>query len=129
MPGLTAEVATTTTTTTHCTRSSKLGQKIVELNPIRPQLQMKCNNGGSNNNNNPFPLDNKSLLSPVHCCAIFRVSARFGSSVLVTGGLLLLSELEVLAARDDELLLLLALLALQPKGNLLCGLGLDESWE
>lgn len=44
--------------------------------------------------------------------------------VLVTGGLLLLAELEVLAACDDELLLGLALLALQPEGHLLGGLGL-----
>lgn len=74
----------------------------------------------------PFPSTKKSLLSPVQCCAMLRVSARFSSSVLVTSGLLLLSELEVLAARDDELLLRLALLALQPKGHLLGGLGLSE---
>lgn len=44
----------------------------------------------------------------------------------MTSGLLLLSELEVLAARDDELLLSLALLALQPKGHLFGGLGLYD---
>ena len=44
--------------------------------------------------------------------------------VLVTSRLLLLAELEVLAARDDKLLLGLALLALQPKGHLLGGLSL-----
>lgn len=42
----------------------------------------------------------------------------------MTSRLLLLPELEVLAACDDELLLGLALLALQPKGHLLGGLGL-----
>lgn len=42
----------------------------------------------------------------------------------MTGRLLLLSELEVLAASDDQLLLRLALLAFQPQGHLLRGLSL-----
>lgn len=41
--------------------------------------------------------------------------------------LLLLAELEVLATRDDELLLGLALLALKSKGYLLRGLGLSDA--
>ena len=44
--------------------------------------------------------------------------------VLVTGGLLLLAQLEVLGALDDQLLLRLAVLALQAQGHLLGGLGL-----
>lgn len=42
----------------------------------------------------------------------------------MTGRLLLLAELEVLAASDDELLLGLTLLALEAKGDLLRRLGL-----
>lgn len=44
----------------------------------------------------------------------------------MTGRLLLLAELEVLAASDDELLLRLALLALEAKGDLLRRLGLKK---
>lgn len=75
----------------------------------------------------PFPPSTKKASSaPVHLllCDSSHLGERFVSSVLVTSGLLLFSELEVLAASNDELLLSLALLALQPKGHLLSGFGL-----
>lgn len=121
----TAEVATTTTTTTstHHARSSKPGKKQAEPNIIRPQLQHVA--GQQRAKTTRFPIDKKASSAPcICCCAILRVSVRFTSSVLVTSSLLFLSELEVLAARNDELLLRLALLALQPKGHLLRGFGL-----
>lgn len=49
--------------------------------------------------------------------------------VLVAGGLLLLSELEVLATCDHDLLLGLALLALKSQGHLLRRLSLKSSAE
>ena len=79
-----------------------------------------------------LPRQHKSLFSPPCSLQIAFVSSsaktRFGwlCLVLVTSRLLLLAELEVLAACDDELLLGLALLALQPQGHLLRRLGLND---
>lgn len=79
-------------------------------------------------NDNPLPSKKSTPPQPLPSGPT-RVSAtmRSGCSVLVTGGLLLLAELEVLAAGDDELLLGFAFLALKPKGHLLGGLGLHHN--
>lgn len=92
------------------------------------EVEVHRQTADSDDNDSPcsLPLDKKAPLSPPsgRSNSVFSFGEIGGCSVLVTGRLLLLAELEVLAARDDELLLGLALLALEPKGHLFGGLGL-----
>lgn len=128
MPGLTAGAAFIATT--HHARASEAGQKAAAPETVHPRLYKSKRCIDNNDNNNSLSSSTKwkppSAPRVRSDSRLFR--PRFGL-VLVTSRLLLLAELEVLAARDDQLLLGLALLALQPKGHLLGGLGLREGGE